>query len=275
MFRANHNNKKDMIFQYMSDLHIENNMNKPLPFVKKVDENVVGCLILAGDIGDPNTKQFWNFIKQECDEFDVVLFVCGNHEFYGKSIKQTLDFFKDMKQHMRLTNFFVLDNDVFEFDNCSVIGSTLWTYTPSEAINEVLSCINDYKFIEDFKTKNEDGVNKRNDAWFQNACFIQKQIENIKKTKPSNHKIIVVTHHAPELENTSHPRYVNNILNCNFACDLRLIVNKVDHWIFGHTHFIGMNGNPGTFRTKLKSNQVGYHWDRPLKFFDIYKHFRI
>ena len=244
----------DIVFQYLSDLHIENNMNKGIPFIKKVKPNAYSCLILAGDIGEPFSKQFWQFIQQQCHEFDIVIFVCGNHEFYQKSIKQTLDFLRQMKRDKQLFNFHILYKDTIELDNCSIIGSTLWTYTPPEAEKDVLSCINDYKYIEDFFNN----VKKRNDAWFDNVCFIQNEIEKIKRSKPPGHKIIVVTHHAPELENTSHPRHEGSVLNYNFACNLKLVVNKVDYWIFGHTHYNGKNGYSGTLTTKLTSNQVGY-----------------
>jgi predicted phosphodiesterase len=271
--------RPSITFQYLSDLHIENNVHKGIPIIKKVNHsdkncndkncNDKNCMILAGDIGDPSTTHFWEFIKQQCLEFDHVIFVCGNHEFYRKNIQQTIDLLDTIKKDNNLKNFHVLHNDTLEFDNCTIIGSTLWSYTPPEAEQEALACINDYKLIEDFYGN----ISSRNKLWYDNVCFIQREIEKINRTKPLNHKIIVVTHHAPELENTSHPRHSKNILNYSFACDLKLVVNKVDYWVFGHTHFNGKNGFPGTLTKILKSNQVGYYWDSQLKYFDTNKHF--
>ena len=66
-------------------------------------------------------------------------------------------------------------------------------------------------------------------------------------------KLVVVTHHAPSLRGTSHPRNSGGPLNCAFATDLDHLVARegVAAWIFGHTHFSCTYG-------KLASNQRGY-----------------
>jgi hypothetical protein len=67
------------------------------------------------------------------------------------------------------------------------------------------------------------------------------------------YRMLVVTHHAPSLVGTSHPKHAGGALNCAFATDLDALVERdaVAAWIFGHTHF-------STTRGKLRSNQRGY-----------------
>lgn len=99
----------------ISDLHLEHGE----PFVvKKIDG--VEYLILAGDIG--SFKSHLPFIKDACTKYKVI-YILGNHEFYGYSLKEVRDFWKSVQ----LENFYFLDNSSVVIDGIRFIGTTLWT----------------------------------------------------------------------------------------------------------------------------------------------------
>ena len=70
----------------MSDLHLER--------VKyEFDmERVAPVLILGGDIGRfCDFEAYATFIGKQCEQFDKVLLIAGNHEFYGSSREEGLE----------------------------------------------------------------------------------------------------------------------------------------------------------------------------------------
>jgi len=72
--------------QYMSDLHLER--------VKYDFEitRVAPILILAGDIGRFCDQEAYRaFLVKQCAQFDMVLLIAGNHEFYGTSGEEGLN----------------------------------------------------------------------------------------------------------------------------------------------------------------------------------------
>jgi len=67
--------------QIASDLHIEYYKETTIP-----DDIIVPKapnLALLGDIGLAHTDQLQNFLYQQADHFQNILFVAGNYEFYN------------------------------------------------------------------------------------------------------------------------------------------------------------------------------------------------
>ena len=118
------------IFQYYSDLHLEH--QKQLINIELIQHIYPENLILAGDIGNPYMKNYWDFLHNESKIFTRVFLICGNHEYYGSSILQTNAYIKRQLKLSGLKNVYFLDNDVFQIDNIKIIGSTLWSYIPKE-----------------------------------------------------------------------------------------------------------------------------------------------
>ena len=68
-------------------------------------------------------------------------------------------------------------------------------------------------------------------------------------------RLLVVTHHAPYTQGTSHPSHTGP-LNCAFATDLSHMFGRpIVAWVHGHTHFSSSQTVGGTL---LVSNQRGY-----------------
>jgi len=70
-----------------------------------------------------------------------------------------------------------------------------------------------------------------NKLFIDNVNFIQQTLEEYKHCKK-----VVITHHTPLMDGTSHPRFNGSSASHAFSTDLRNIVENVDYWICGHTH---------------------------------------
>ena len=101
-----------MKLNILSDLHLSLGA-LPIP------ENDADVVILAGDIARPREAVAWasGFAKP-------VLYVPGNHEFYGGSIEGTVE---ELKRLCAGTAIHVLDNDEVTIDGVRFLGTTLWT----------------------------------------------------------------------------------------------------------------------------------------------------
>lgn len=106
-------------FQYFSDLHLEKKLE--IPKIAQVADK----LLLAGDIGYPNTEIYNEFFKQCSTKYEQVFVVDGNHEWD----KGTPDLKRFEK--LKLDNIVLLNNSHVELkkENVVVIGTTLWTET--------------------------------------------------------------------------------------------------------------------------------------------------
>lgn len=98
----------------MSDLHLEHGAKIDIPVIDGVK-----YLILAGDIG--SNKSHLEFIK-DCASKYTVIYILGNHEFYGFTLKEVRDFWRSVE----IDNFHFLDNSSVVIDGIEFIGSTLW-----------------------------------------------------------------------------------------------------------------------------------------------------
>ena len=101
-----------MILNILSDLHLSLG-------ALKIPENDADLVVLAGDIARPKEAASWvSGIARP------VLYVPGNHEFYGGSIGGTVD---ELKRLCAETNIHVLDNDEVVLEGVRFLGTTLWT----------------------------------------------------------------------------------------------------------------------------------------------------
>ena len=101
-----------MKLHVLSDLHLTFD-----PFERpRTDADVV---VLAGDIARPREAVAWAM------EFaQPVLYVAGNHEFYGGSIDGTL---AELKRLCEGTHVHLLDDSELVLDGVRFLGTTLWT----------------------------------------------------------------------------------------------------------------------------------------------------
>lgn len=110
-------------FQYFSDLHLEKRSS--IPRIQQVADT----LLLAGDIGHPNTEIYKEFFSLYSLKYEKIFIVDGNHE-WDKGIPNP-------KRFQHLNNVFLLDNSHILLDNkWIIVGTTLWTQTTQQQKNQ-------------------------------------------------------------------------------------------------------------------------------------------
>ncbi len=229
-----------------SDVHNEFGVWHP----PKLDADVV---ILAGDIHSKHRGAQWAI-----ESFDVpVIYVPGNHEYYGSNIGSVN---KKLKEQAQKSNVHVLLNESINIDGVNFIGSTLWTDFKLFGEEKQRECsfyagsrINDYERI-----RLNDNGNYRKLRTADTQSFFDHSVSFIEKTlaKNTNNKTVIVTHHAPSRRSTPQ-QYKDDLLSASFSSNLEKLIAQYDInlWIHGHTHH---NVDYMLSGTRVVSNQRGY-----------------
>lgn len=211
-----------MRLHVLSDLHTEF-----ADFdVSNTDAHVV---VLAGDIGVGTAAMEW--VAQEIPSSPVV-YVPGNHEYYGQDIHSTGRLAAAAPENVR-----ILADKACVIDGVRFLGSTLWTDFKFDGEGEAWFARERAKrLIEDFtaiqngnrRFTPEDSVDlhRRGVAWLVDE--LEKEYEG---------PTVVVTHHLPAAPSVA-SRYRNNPLNPAFVSRLEGVIEKYhpELWIHGHTH---------------------------------------
>ena len=256
--------------RFISDVHLEhyffktgdNDFLQDL-FKSFIEPDKYSILCLLGDIGNPFQPIYQHFIGWCSCNFSMTLLLTGNHEYYGHSMNETHQQIERLCKFY--TNVLFMNNNIFVYHKRVVfIGTTLWSYIPSEHAAEVSCLINDYRFIYDESDESDESdkkgekkcidVKKVNEIHKKNVKFLERTINMYK-----NYKVIVLSHHAPFMKNASAPIYETNHTNYAFSSDQSQFFDDVDVWAYGHTHY----NHPSNFvKTSGKtigiSNQAGY-----------------
>ena len=106
-----------MRLHVLSDLHMEF-----APFMAPLTG--ADAVILAGDISTGVKGFKWALTTfTNCP----VIYVLGNHEFYGQKLQKL---FEQLKEMAKGTNIQILENGVFTFGDVTFLGATLWERCP-------------------------------------------------------------------------------------------------------------------------------------------------
>lgn len=245
--------KADLRFQFMSDLHLEvGQQSSSFTFA-----TTAPYLILGGDIGRlVDYDGYLSFLKDQTNRYDRVFLVLGNHEFYGLDFPTGLATARRLEQEAALEGKLVLlqQNSVYLTDgpkSIAVLGCPLWSFIPGESSRAVASAVNDFKKIDGW------GVEKHNAAHAQDPDWLRKEVTAI-QSRDTEMGIIIVTHHAPVVEQTASPQHQDSPIQSAFStdiCNTGELWRPVKYWMFGHTHWtthFRVNG------IQLVSNQRGY-----------------
>lgn len=212
-----------MKVQYFSDIHLEYGKFK----LETTDADVV---VVAGDMGVGLSGLSW-LIKNIVDK--PVVYVAGNHEFYGKRIMSEL--YTKLKEKAKGTNVHFLQNDSVEIAGVTFVGATLWTDFNLSG-NAPLRQYTAKQLMNDYHQINI----APNVALYANYILKEHEesIRAIDSLVNRDGVNVVVTHHSPTAA-TLHPRYEGDIRNDYFASRLEPFILErphIKHWVHGHTH---------------------------------------
>ena len=231
-----------MKIQIMSDLHFEFGWEMGLT------EHKDTTLVLAGDI-DSDLDRLENFIIRACRNYEKVIMVAGNHEFYGNHIEDVLKELTEMGDHYE--NFYFLENGILRDEENKVLflGGTLW----ADPAWGVFNRINDHNLIQ---YQGRKLLGKDITAFnAQTTWFLKQELE---KDQEEDWKTVVVTHFGPD-PSLMHPKWLAHTeMNTYFwATGLQDHFKYADYWFYGHTH------DPGDEEIddcRFICNPNGYVW---------------
>jgi len=230
-----------MKLHVLSDLHTE--------FSEfEVPETNADVVVLAGDIGVGTEGIDW-----AARQFPAapIVYVPGNHEFYGQDIRST-----DLLSAVAPDNIRVLNDSACVIDGARFLGCTLWTDFKLDGEGEAWFARQRAKrLIEDFTSiRNgnrrftpEDSV----DLHRRSISWLVDELE-----KEFSGPTVVVTHHLPASLSIA-SQYRNDPMNPTFASRLEGIIEKYqpELWIHGHTH---VACDYDIYGTRVVCNPRGY-----------------
>jgi Icc-related predicted phosphoesterase len=205
-------------------------------------------VVLAGDIGVGKQGVAWAM-----SVFDVpVLYVPGNHEYYGRSLDALDDTLRDYcaDSHVR-----VLQNNRCVIGGVRFVGATLWTdFTlfgeTSMSQSLAKDGMNDYRLIG--HTVGRRALPSDTLALHQaSRIYLEKAL-----AEPFSGTTVVITHHAPSIRSVA-PRYRQDPLTPCYASPLDSLVASSGAvlWIHGHVHDL-VDYTLGN--TRVVANPKGY-----------------
>lgn len=237
----------------MSDLHLEVGQQ----YASFTFETTAPYLILGGDIGRlVDYEGYLSFLKDQTNRYDRVFLVLGNHEFYGLDFPTGLATARRLEQEPALEGKLVLlqQNTVHLTDgpeSVAVLGCPLWSFIADESSQVIASVVNDFKKIDGWS------VEKHNAAHAKDLDWLRQEVTALQDQDPER-DVMIVTHHAPVIDQTASPQHKDSPIQSAFStdiCNTGQLWRPVKYWMFGHTHWtthFRVNG------IQLVSNQRGY-----------------
>lgn len=206
----------------ISDIHID---KKDFIYNPMVTSD---WIFICGDIGNPFSGKYFNFIKKVSQMHKKVFLIIGNHEYYQlkyNKTKKCSTFMYDMDQVEEkikkiansFSNVFLLQKSIYIYNNIRIIGCTLWTECDDMVIGDMYS-------IKDFSNDKYRELHKNHKLFLENNISSEGMVN------------IVVTHHAPSTD-LINKLYIGSPINSFFYCsDMDGVIAKANLWFYGHTH---------------------------------------
>ena len=215
-----------MKLNILSDLHLGQG-------ALAIPTNDADIVVLAGDIARPAEAIRWAAQLRK-----PVLYVPGNHEFYGASIASTL---ATLKRLCEGTAIRVLDDDEVVIDGVRFLGSTLWTdfLLFGDGEGRTAAAAAALRFMRDYSRIFLDEAQEDLLTPLDSAALFRKHAAWLdgRLARPHEGPTVVITHHAPS-RRSIHPRFDGSLLNACFVSDLDHLAgsSRAQLWIHGHTH---------------------------------------
>lgn len=240
-----------------SDLHIDHRpFSATMADGRRVDADA-DVVVLAGDIYEGTRGLRW---ARETFPDKGVLYVAGNHEYYGQHWTNHVDV---MREAANKYDIDFLESDAIEFGGVRFLGCSLWTDfelagadQKSAAMRRAKASMNDYRSIKISRLPELHWVSgtylipeltvlrhRGSVAWLEEEL----KVGDLAKT-------VVITHHAPHA-NSVPKHYKGHDLSPAYASDLTRLMGNAGLWIHGHIHSsvdYEVNG------TRVVSNPRGY-----------------
>jgi len=234
--------------QYASDLHLD---SETAPF-NVIIEPAAPDLALCGDIGNPFSAVYANFISWVSKRWERVFLLAGNHEYFSENPEIKME---DVEKQILAVaenagdNVVFLQKGIYTIDSHKIIvlGSTLWTHPDLRRWDKLVDGFigdpgyrGEYKAM--YKTDEYTGLSRLihpsdiSALCNEHSAFLSKMLNSAWGSIPAGWRVIVLTHHLPTFL-INGDRFKDNILKSSYAVSLdNLIKEPVVAWICGHSH---------------------------------------
>ena len=224
-----------MLIQILSDLHIEFDGNLVPPLAPDAE-----FIILAGDLAPVHTNRVGDIAKRWAGA-DRILYVPGNHEFYGSDIEVARH---ELARQCLEHGVTLLDRGAVTVDDVRFIGATLWTdfrfetsvlgeawahHEVGRTLSDFSGSIRDRSAPEGLFTTQESARRHAEDR-----AFIETELA---RARDAGLTPVVITHHAPSPK-CIRPWFERSGLNPGFASNLDELIARYQPplWVHGHMH---------------------------------------
>lgn len=228
-----------MKVRLISDVHQEFYEDKGL-----YDSQDADVLVVAGDlaVGGYDTVRA---LKRFADNVEDVIYVTGNHEYYGGTIAEVDSY---ISKHTQGTNIHYLNCGTKRLGDVTFIGANLWTNFNSNQFSKIAASrsINDFGQIRGFTADQCAQLNAQHQKFF---CDAYAAVEGRK---------VFVSHFLPDRICIDQQYQGESVLNDYFANNLGSWIQDLENttWLHGHTHSV-VRQEIGT--TKIYCNPYGYN----------------
>jgi len=163
-----------------------------------------------------------------------VIYVLGNHEYYGKTYPKLVTKLKEISKG---SNLHVLENEAVTIDGVNFLGCSLWTDfelfgDPKIAGYHCQQVMTDYKKIKRLPSYGK--IRSLDVAMIHHKSkqWLQTELE-----KRQGQKNVVITHHGPSLKSVE-PDYHKDMTTAAYVSHLDGFIEQYqpDFWLHGHLH---------------------------------------
>ncbi len=233
-----------MQIEIVSDIHLTHDEDHGTDFLTGlIPAEGTQLLVVAGDVGEFHwwlrAKQYLDIL---CANYPHVLYVAGNHDYYGTSFREGDVRFRELDELNE--NFHFIEQEIFTLDGKTFAGCSLWFKEDAKSFMYE-RWMNDFRMVHDFKP----AVYDRN----------EESVEFLRHDVPKGTDV-VVTHHMPSWRSV-HKKYEGDACNRFFLCDIDDIILDIQpkYWVHGHTH---MPCQYDLGNTRVVCNLRGYPLER-------------
>lgn len=211
-----------MRIHLLSDLHNEFDLFEPE--VRDAD-----AVILAGDIDVKTRGVEWAKNTFTCP----VLYVPGNHEFYGGHLTRTLEKMRAASSDQVR----VLDRDEVILSGVRFLGATMWTDFAATG-NPPIAAFTAQNGLNDFKQIRTAEFRRIRPADLISESAKTRDWLRAKLADPFDGPTVVITHHAPSMRSLEDNPHAGGHLDAAFANRWEDLMggDQVALWVHGHSH---------------------------------------
>lgn len=185
-----------------------------------------------------------------------IVFVPGNHEFYGSLFHHALAMGKEAAAR---ADIHLLDGDAVVIGDVRFVGATLWTdyclFGEAFRLSSMAAARSDLNDHKSIAWSKQPWLRFRPEEaavlHAQSRLAIESQL-----VQRHDGPTVVVTHHAPHIGGVEQCLRTN-LISAAYASDLSVLIDRTgpDYWIHGHTHHAT---DARISNTRLLSNPRGY-----------------